>query len=424
MNMKIITRIAVRNIRRHMGKNLLLGIMIFLATSVFIFTGAVIHESKIAWRDFFGSTTTGYVNVGALKGARADMTSPSLEFPPRYVDDRIIRYLDENDMRYSKRIRVGGLKYDFNLQKFENGDNTCDVIGTDLNAEKKGLTNIRISVNGPSNGSADMSVRNAAIVWKQFAERYKLKAGDEISFFMNDSQKNIMPYTFVVAGFFENVSGHNMEVESSVSVNPVVFVRYDYLAEQLGVDEGMCTEVAVWNRDDRKIAGLVKLAKKCGLEFNYADQMYTVVGGITKFISFLGGLIGIFILIVFTVATFNINIMSFMERRKEIGTMIAIGASPLWIVSLLLVEMIGFGVISFGISIAVYSIFGAVMPGGVAFGELGILFSNRPFMFSMTVPSAVVTFISLIVTLVISTAYPMYLSYKINPAEVFREGSI
>src|SRR5512138_1124780 len=111
MNIRIIGRIAVRNTTRHIGKNLLLGVMVFLATSVFVFTGAVVYESRIAWRDFFGTTTTGYINVGVLKGMKGDMTSPSLEFPERYVDDAVMRYLDENRMRYAKRIRVGGLKY-------------------------------------------------------------------------------------------------------------------------------------------------------------------------------------------------------------------------------------------------------------------------------------------------------------------------
>jgi ABC-type lipoprotein release transport system permease subunit len=418
MKSGIIVRVAVRNICRHIGKNMLLGVMVFLATMVFIFTGSIIQESKLAWRDFFGSTTTGYANVHVLKGMKSDMSSPSIEFPSRYVSDRVIGYLDKNRMQYAKRIRVGGLKYSFEQQKFENGDNTCDVIGSDFEREIKYLSNLRIT-----DGKYDPVVENGVVIWKQFAGRYHLKIGDELSFFINDSQNNMMPYTFVVTGLFDNRSGHNMEVESNVSVSPVVFAKFDYIAKILGAEDGMCTEIAVWNRDQALLEGLRTTAAAETLQFSYADEIYNVVSGVIRFVAFLGKLIGIFILIVFTVATFNINIMSFMERRREIGTMIAIGAGPLWVARLLLTEMIGFGIISFTLSVIAYVLIGAAA-GGVDFGEMGILFSNKPFTFTLVTSSAISTMMILISSLMISTVYPLYLAYRINPAEVFREGSI
>jgi len=398
---------------------MLMGVMVFLATIVFTFTGAVISESKSAWREFFGTTTTGYANVHVLKGMKADMTSPSTEFPSRYVDDKVIRFLDSEKMPYSERVRLGGIKYSFELQKFENGDNTCDIIATDLNAELKHLPNAVVR-----SGKCDESVKNGAVLWKQFADRYKLKIGDEVSFFINDSQNNMMPYTFVVTGLLENRTGNNMEVESDVSVSPVVFVNYQYMADLLGVDEGMCTEVAVWDRNPEKLSRLASLAAQCGLEFGYADELYGVVGGITRFIGFLGVIIGILIMVVFSVATFNINIMSFMERRKEIGTMVAIGADPGKVVRLFMLEMAGFGVISFGVSLMMYASLGWFMSSGVNFGELGLLFSDKPFMFSVPAQSVLITGAILAAALFISVLYPLYLVYRIDPVEVFREVSI
>ncbi|HNX59962.1 MAG TPA: FtsX-like permease family protein, partial [Spirochaetota bacterium] len=258
----------------------------------------------------------------------------------------------------------------------------------------------------------------------QFAGRYKLKIGDEVSFFINDSQNNMMPYTFVVTGLLENRTGNNMEVESDVSVSPVVFVNYQYMADLLGVDEGMCTEVAVWDRNPEKLSRLASLAAQCGLEFGYADELYGVVGGITRFIGFLGVIIGILIMVVFSVATFNINIMSFMERRKEIGTMVAIGADPGKVVRLFMLEMAGFGVISFGVSLMMYASLGWFMSSGVNFGELGLLFSDKPFMFSVPAQSVLITGAILAAALFISVLYPLYLVYRIDPVEVFREVSI
>jgi ABC-type antimicrobial peptide transport system permease subunit len=227
-----------------------------------------------------------------------------------------------------------------------------------------------------------------------------------------------------VTGLLENRTGNNMEVESDVSVSPVVFVNYTYMADLLGVDEGMCTEVAVWDRDQEKLSRLSALAAQCGLEFGYADEIYGVVGGITDFIGFLGAIIGILIMVVFSVATFNINIMSFMERRKEIGTMVAIGADPGKVMRLILIEIGGFGVISFGVSLLIYSFLGWLMSSGADFGELGLLFSGKPFMFSVSVPSVLTTGTILAAALFMSAIYPLYLTYRLDPVEVFREVSI
>jgi ABC-type antimicrobial peptide transport system permease subunit len=417
-SLKILS-IAVKNNMKHPGKNILVGIMVFLAAFIFLFTASLVQESKNCWRDYFGTTTTGYCNVGVKAGMKKDMTAPDFDFPKKYVSLDVVKYLDENKISYSGRLHLAGIKYNFVSQKFDGGENPCNIIGTDFEHEMKSLTNLKMV-----EGRYNPDVENGAVVWKKMMQRYNWKTGDEISFFINDDQNNPMPYTFVITGVVENASGNNMEVEADIVVSPVVFVKYNYLARVLGVEEGAYTELSIWERDKSKLAGIQSVAGKVKNEFYYADEAYFVISGVTGFVNFLGTLIGTFILIVFIITTFNVNVLGFMDRQKEIGTMLAIGARPVWVIRLLLSEMISFSVIAFGVSVAVYGSLSVLLPNGVSFGEMGILFSDKNFHFYPVLPAIAGALVSVMLAMFVSTVYPLYLTYKMNPVEVFREGTI
>ncbi|MBP8082113.1 MAG: ABC transporter permease [Spirochaetes bacterium] len=419
MGKRVICSIAVKNILRHPGKNFLLGVMVFLSTSVFLFTASITDNSRKSWRLFFSETTTGYVNVGTFGGKGRDMTSPDFDFPKSVISKELTDYLRNNNIPHTERIRLGGIKYNFEKQKFDGENDTCNIIGSDFPSEMKNLKNLKIS-----EGSYDPDVPNGAVVWRKIMTRFNLKIGDEISYFINDSSGMPMPYTFIITGVCENIGGNNLEVEADNTSNPLVFVKYDFLAEKLGLENGEYTEAAIWPSSVSQISNIKNISTKYGADFYYADEAYEIITGITDFISFLGKFIAALIIIIFIVAAFNINIIGFIDRQKEIATMLSIGSSPLWIISLLFLEMIIFSLSAFILSAALYGLSGIVMHSGISFGELGILFSDKNFFFTVIPQALIVSFACVCAAMALSAVYPAYLTLKMNPAEVFREGDL
>ncbi len=414
-----ILKIALKNITRHKGKNILVGIMIFLAAFIFLFTSAIVKKSFLSWRDFFGTTTMGYINIGTREGMKKDVISPPVEIPGKLISDNDIEKLGIKGMNYTKRIRAGGIKYNFIEQKFDGGHNAVNIIGTNVEKELEYLKNLKII-----EGKYEKETENGALVWKKMMKKYNWKIGDEISFFMLDSEEQMMPYSFIITGVIENSSGDNMEsVEEHIVINPVIFVNYDYLSSMLQLQEKY-TEISIWERDENKIFKIKENTLKSGYEFYYSDEAYGVIQGIVEFTRFMGYFIGIFIVIVTGIAMFNINIMGFMERRKEIGTMIAIGAKPSWIIKLMSFEMLFFGVTALAVSFILYGSFKIIFNSGVDFGPLGLLFSGQKFEFLITGEAIITTIIVVAGSMIVSTIYPLYLAKRLNPVEVFKEGEI
>ncbi len=420
MGRKIVFIIAIRNILKHPGKNFLLGIMVFLSTVVFLLTASIVDNSRKSWREFFSGTTTGYINAGVFTGKGKDMTSPDFDFPEIFIPDDLTIFLEQHNIPHSKRIRAGGIKYNFETQKFDGEQDTCNIIGTDFENELRNLTNLEIS-----EGRYDPDVYNGAVVWRKIMTRYDLKIGDEISFFINDPSGMPMPYTFLITGVCTNISGNNLEyVDADNTANPVVFVKSDFLSEKLGLEKGEYTEASIWSRSAEIIEAVKAITKKYNIEFYYADEAYVIISSITDFISFLGRFIAFLIMLIFIVAAFNINIMDFIDRQKEIGTMLAIGSRPMWIIQLLFSEMMIFSIAAFSVSALLCAACGFVFPGGIPFGELGILFSDRNFFFGILPYGLLISFMSVCGAMILSAVYPAYLTFRMNPVEVFREGNL
>jgi len=145
------------------------------------------------------------------------------------------------------------------------------------------------------------------------------------------------------------------------------------------------------------------------------------VYGIGDFVSFMGLLLESFILTILVVASLNINMMGFLERRREIGAMMAMGAKPRWTVVLLFGEMIAFSTVAFLVSLLVYVILVAVFSAGFDFGELAVMFAREPFKMHVVPVSLLYAYITVAAAMILSAIYPAYLTTRIDPVEVFRE---
>ncbi|HNR87648.1 MAG TPA: hypothetical protein PKM65_04870 [Spirochaetota bacterium] len=412
-----ILKLSLRNIRRHPVKNVLTGVMILLSSLAFFFSASLSKNSELGWRGFLGKTFLGHYHVTAYAGLDRDYSFSSYYLPDAYITDELTRYLDENKVEYARRVKLGAVVYNRDKGEFEN--TLCTVIGMDMDAELKKLTNMDIV-----QGKYDPSNPNGALIWKEYADFLKLKVGDEITVFLRDVDNGNYPYTFTVTGIYFQKEGSNIQDKAYLRIFPLVLVPYRQLTTLLGVEPGRATEIAIWDFDERHSSAVRSIAKKHKMEFMYGEEIFAIIFGTVDFLHFLGGFLGVIILTILVVSTLNINMISFFERQKEIGTIIAIGGRARWVVTLLVSELVTFSTVAVIISIVIYLGLSAAMSIGVDFGESSVLFAGNRFYMGLVGKSVLPTYVTIVVTMLVSALYPIYLSTRINPVDTFREGEL
>lgn len=418
-------KLSVKNIRRHPAKNILVAFVIILAGNIFFITGTLADNSRKNWRVFFARTFLGDYNITAYIGKEKDFTLPVLSLPDTFITSKFCEDLEKTGVNYSRRVKIGAVVY--NDENGELGGMPITFVGTDLNKEYKQLSNLQF-ISG-SVEPVEPELSEGVLVWQELADYYKWSVGKEITLFLKDIDGNSLPFSFIITGIIGNKTGESLAGTGSIPIFPLIFGSYEYISLLLGLEEGAATDIAVWDRDKRHEKEISLHAKEHGFQFFFGEQGFEVIWGIIEFIFFIGTFIEIFILVILIVATFNLNMMGFSERRKEIGTMYAIGAKSRWIVGLLLSEMIIFSIFAFGSSILLYlivTIFTAKFTAnGIKLGGgLGLAFAGAKIHLKLIPSTALIAFVSIIVTMIASSIYPIYLTTKINPVEVFREAEL
>ncbi len=412
-------KLAFRNILRHKTKNILIGIILILTIDLILFSDNFRSLSVQSWRSYISRTFTGVYNITTHDQRSKDYTLTGINYPSKLIPPEIYNYLDSHRMNYSKRIRLGGIIYDFDNQQFSTFKPQT-VIGCDIAKELKNITNLVIS-----SGKYDPAVENGILVWKDSADKLNLRVGWEVSLFIKDVDNNSYPYTFIITGLLETVKDSETEGKRGWDpVFPIFLVPYSYLSGKLGLNEGESIEVCVWDNDRQNKINLQKMSDKYHLTFFNAENSFSLIEGFASFIGIIGVFICIVVIIILFVSTFNLNMMSFFERQKEIGTMYSIGAKPLWINLLLLCEMFLFSSVCYILSIIIYWVLSLIFSSGLNPGVLRPGFAGGNFYFNASLSASIYSYIIILIIMFLSAWYPVYLTYKINPVEVFNEGNI
>jgi ABC-type antimicrobial peptide transport system permease subunit len=412
-------KLAFRNILRHKIKNILIGIILILTIDLILFSDNFRNHSLSSWRSYVSKTFAGIYNISSHDNRSKDYTLTGINFPGKLIPGEIYDYLDSHHINYTRRIRLGGIIYDYNRQEFVSF-RPQTVIGCDIAKELKIMTNLIIT-----DGKYDPKVENGILVWKASADKLGLRVGNEVSLFIKDIDNNSYPYTFIVTGLLDTAKNSRLEGARGYDpVFPIFLVSYSYLAGKLGLNEGDSIEVSVWDNVQQNKINLQKIAKNYHLSFYNAENSFSILEGIVSFIGIIGGFICLVVIIILFVSTFNLNMMSFFERQKEIGTMYSIGAKPLWINMLLLCEMFLFSSICYGLSIVLYHILTVIFRSGLDFGALKPGFAGGNFYFSPSLAATIYSYVTIIIVMFLSAWYPVYLTYRINPVDVFNEGNI
>ena len=408
MNLITLIKIGWRNIWRNKKRSLVVILSIVLG----LYGGLIISSLMITLNSQRMNT--------AINTYLADIQIHDKEFSREYsLGDTIsnISYLEEilkKDNRvkaYSKRAVINGMLSN------STGSYGVNVLGVNPESERK-VTNVYTKI---IEGDYFESKRsNTMIVGKKLAEKLNLRLKSKVVVAFQDVNGDITSLLFRIEGIFKSGNGmfddYNVFVKNSSIFSNVPNLKGYHEIPILTINGGVTTNSIneSLKLDLQKINNTldIKSWNEIAVELAYANQM-------------LSSFLYIFMLIVLSGLSFgiiNTMLMAILERKKEIGMLMSIGMTKIYIFLMICFETvflslvaIPFGLLITYITIDYFSVTGldlSVVGSGLEnFGVGTILYLKLPTEYYIN--------LSLLVILIssISSIFPAIRALKINPAE-------
>ena len=408
MNLITLIKIGWRNIWRNKKRSLVVILSIVLG----LYGGLIISSLMITLNSQRMNT--------AINNYLADIQIHDKEFSREYsLGDTIsnISYLEEilkKDNRvkaYSKRAVINGMLSN------STGSYGVNVLGVNPESERK-VTNVYTKI---IEGDYFESKRsNTMIVGKKLAEKLNLRLKSKVVVAFQDVNGDITSLLFRIEGIFKSGNGmfddYNVFVKNSSIFSNVPNLKGYHEIPILTINGGVTTNSINESLkfDLQKINNTldIKSWNEIAVELAYANQM-------------LSSFLYIFMLIVLSGLSFgiiNTMLMAILERKKEIGMLMSIGMTKIYIFLMICFETvflslvaIPFGLLITYITIDYFSVSGldlSVVGSGLEnFGVGTILYLKLPTEYYIN--------LSLLVILIssISSIFPAIRALKINPAE-------
>ena len=408
MNLITLIKIGWRNIWRNKKRSLVVILSIVLG----LYGGLIISSLMITLNSQRMNT--------AINTYLADIQIHNKEFSKEYsLSDTIsnIHYLEEklkNDNRvksYSKRVVINGMLSN------STGSYGVNVLGINPESEMK-VTNVYTKI---IEGDYFESKRsNTKVVGKKLADKLNLRLRSKVVIAFQDVNGDITSLLFRIEGIFKSGNGmfddYNVFVKNSAIFSNIPDLKSYHEIPILTINGGVTTNSVneSLRLDLQKINNTldVKSWDEIAVELAYANQM-------------LSSFLYIFMLIVLSGLSFgiiNTMLMAILERKKEIGMLMSIGMTKIYIFLMICFETIflslvaiPFGLLITYITIDYFSVSGidlSVVGSGLEnFGVGTILYLKLPAEYYLN--------LSLLVILIssISSIFPAIRALKINPAE-------
>ena len=403
--MRLITLIKIgwRNIWRNKKRSLVVILSIILG----LYGGLIISSLMITLNSQRMNT--------AINTYLADIQIHNKEFSKEYsLSDTIsnIHYLEEklkNDNRvksYSKRTVINGMLSN------STGSYGVNVLGIDPEFEIK-VTNVYTKI---IEGDYFESKReNTMVVGKKLADKLDLRLRSKVVITFQDVNGDITSLLFRIEGIFK--SGNSMFDDYNVFVkNNSIFSNLPDLNGYheipiLTINNDVTESLKL---DLQKINNTldVKFWGDIAVELAYANKMMS---------SFLY----IFMLIVLSGLSFgiiNTMLMAILERKKEIGMLMSIGMSKVYIFLMICLETVFLSLVAIPFSVLItYITIDYFSVSGIDLSIVGSGLENFGIgtILYLKLPSEYYFNLSLLVILIsfISSMFPAIRALKINPAE-------
>ena len=403
MNLVTLIKIGWRNIWRNKKRSLVVILSIVLG----LYGGLIIASLMITLNTQRMDT--------AINTYLADIQIHDKEYSKEYsLSDTIsnIQYLEEKlktDHRiksYSKRAVINGMLSN------STGSYGVNVLGIDPESEIK-VTNVYSKL---IEGDYFESKRlNTMIVGEKLANKLNLKLRSKVVIAFQDVNGDITSLLFRVEGIFKSGNGmfddYNVFVKNNSIFSNMPDLNGYHEIPILTTDENATQSLKF---DLQKIDNSleVKSWDEIAVELAYANKM-------------LSSFLYIFMLIVLSGLSFgiiNTMLMAILERKKEIGMLMSIGMTKIYIFLMICFETVFLSLVAIPFSLMItyftvdyFSVSGidlSVVGSGLEnFGVGTILYLKLPIEYYLN--------LSLLVILIssISSIFPAIRALKINPVE-------
>ena len=403
MNLITLIKIGWRNIWRNKKRSLVVILSIVLG----LYGGLIISSLMITLNSQRMNT--------AINTYLADIQIHDKEFSKEYsLSDTIsnIHYLEEKlkkDNRvkaYSKRVVINGMLSN------STGSYGVNVLGINPKSEIK-VTNVYTKI---IEGDYFKSKRsNTMIVGKKLADKLNLRLRSKVVIAFQDVNGDITSLLFRIEGIFKSGNGmfddYNVFVKNNSIFSNLPDLNGYHEIPILTINDDVTESLKL---DLQKINNTldVKFWGDIAVELAYANQM-------------LSSFLYIFMLIVLSGLSFgiiNTMLMAILERKKEIGMLMSIGMTKIYIFLMISFETvflslvaIPFGLLITYITVDYFSVSGidlSVVGSGLEnFGVGTILYLKLPIKYYINLSLLVILISSM------SSIFPAIRALKINPAE-------
>lgn len=315
----MIVRLAWRNIWR----NKLRSMVIIASVTAGLFAGMAIMAlykgmMKSRIRTVI-DTETGHLQLHA-KGFTGDMD------PKLYIqgDEKIIAALatDKSIKAFAQRTITTG------MVSTPNGSSGVNIIGISP-AEEKNVSGLGKKMR---EGKMDWPSKTRGILMgKKLAKKLKCSLGEKVVITMTDTADNLISSDYRIKGIYQSANAPLDEVN--------VYIHKKDLQEILGLGNQV-HEIAVILQDDRLLQSTVQ---RLGHQFpSLAVESWKDLSPETSLmaetVDTLSYIILVIILVALSFGIMNTMMMSILERRHEIGMMMALGMGKIPLLMLIMTE--------------------------------------------------------------------------------------
>jgi len=261
--------------------------------------------------------------------------------------------------------------------------------------------------------------KNPVVIGQKLADKLNVKLHSKIVITLQDMDNNITAGAYRIAGIFKTSNSNFDEMN--------VFVRYDDLSRLLALPEGASHEIAIFVDDNEMVDTIQSRIKELIPDYEILNwkEISPELSYLTEIMDMYMYIFIIIILLALLFGIINTMLMVILERRKEIGMLMAVGMNKIKVFTLILVETVQLslvggvvGVFTGGL-ISKYFETHAINMSMFAEGLSKIGWDSMVYC-SVEIDMIFNVTIMVIIAGIIASVYPAYKALKYDPAEALR----
>ena len=308
-----------------------------------------------------------------------------------------------NDEIYTKRILFDG--------EITNGKDDLKVTFLGVNPESENRVFERANDIVAGEFLKENS-KNEIVVSSELANLMNLKIGEIITIMARTKEGTLNADDIKLSGI--------IRTGNPLLDNKLVFVQMNFAKEFLGIKKA--NDIAILSDlTKNQKSNLKKLKVEI---INWETELKDILI-MTRIRGKAFNIISFTILIMAGVGITNTMLMIMLERKKEIGIMLANGMSRSSLLKLFLLEGITVGIIGSGLGwtlgslvVSYYQKVGIALPKMTEFG-MNFPFTEKLYTF-LDLRKTIIFFMSGVLIAILSTFYPAYKASKLNPVDIIR----